>query len=658
MKYVVLIVLLAFQASGSHAQFIRSFNEDSLRAILDSNLQDTKRIDVLLKLSESYFHKEPDSCVLYATAALDISRRLNYDSGVLVSLTRVGEIMRQLGKLTGALKNQLEALELSQKIESDYWEANSMGFIGITYIELKDYDHAIVYLKKAIVMRKKFRVEFYDVIFWNFTARAYSEINKPDSAFYFLREGRTLPIAEGPQLLAHSLGDVYSQANNIDSATFYYRRALKYAIESPRFIPNHICRSSYELANLFNNQNQIDSSFYFARLAFRIAREKRLNPRMLDASSLLVQLHRKTGKPDSAFYYQDITNAVYDSLYGKNKTIELQLLLSQEQQRIQEGQRAEERYRNIILIIGLVSITMIVLTASILLFRSNRIKQKTNLALQKTLTELKSTQSQLIQSEKMASLGELTAGIAHEIQNPLNFVNNFSEVNNELIDDLKKEAVSGNQESVLEIADVIKSNQQKINHHGKRADVIVKSMLQHSRTSSGQKELTDLNALCEEYVRLAYHGFKAKDKSFNAIPINVGIETHFDSMLPKVEVVTQDIGRVILNLINNAFYAVGEKSKNHKDYASTVRISTKSVGDKIEIRVEDNGNGIPESLRAKIFQPFFTTKPTGQGTGLGLSLSYDIIKAHGGTLEVNSPPARRAGKEDLGSEFVIQLPAH
>jgi two-component system NtrC family sensor kinase len=374
-----------------------------------------------------------------------------------------------------------------------------------------------------------------------------------------------------------------------------------------------------------------------------------LNPRIFDASSLLAQLHRKTGKLDSSLFYYDIANASDKSIYGNDKFIELQLLLSQEQRRVQEVQRNEERYRNTIQLVGLVSITAVILIASILLFRSNRIKQKTNMALQKTLTDLKSTQSQLIQSEKMASLGELTAGIAHEIQNPLNFVNNFSEVNAELIDDLKKEMASGNRQSADEIADSIKENQEKINHHGKRADGIVKSMLQHSRLSSGQKELTDINALCDEYVRLTYHGYRAKEKSFNA-----ALKVNLDSSMPKVNVIPQDIGRVILNLVNNAFHAVGVRSAFAKatadaGYEPIVTISTKRVNDRIEIRVQDNGSGIADSIKEKIFQPFFTTKPTGQGTGLGLSLSYDIVKAHGGTLEVNST-------EGVGSEFIIQLP--
>jgi len=264
--------------------------------------------------------------------------------------------------------------------------------------------------------------------------------------------------------------------------------------------------------------------------------------------------------------------------------------------------------------------------------------------LNNSLKELKSTQAQLIQSEKMASLGELTAGIAHEIQNPLNFVNNFSEVNNELADELMQEAATGNLEVVKAIAKDIKDNQQKINHHGKRADAIVKGMLQHSRTGTATKEPTDINRLADEYLRLAYQGFRARDKSFNAT-----FSTEFDNDIDTADVVPQEIGRVILNLINNAFYAVNEKSKQGvPDYQPSVIVGTRRLQDSIEVSVKDNGNGIPDPIKQKIFQPFFTTKPTGQGTGLGLSLTYDIVKAHGGEIKVQS-------KEGEGSTFIIYL---
>ena len=260
--------------------------------------------------------------------------------------------------------------------------------------------------------------------------------------------------------------------------------------------------------------------------------------------------------------------------------------------------------------------------------------------------ELKASQAQLIQSEKLASLGELTAGIAHEIQNPLNFVNNFAEVSAEMLDEMHEELEKGDTTEAIAIAADLKTNLKKINHHGQRASAIVKGMLEHSRASTGVKEPTDLNALADEYLRLAYHGLRAKDNSFNAT-----METHFDLDLPIIEVIPQDIGRVLLNLINNAFHAVNEKAKQGiEGYSPTVTISSRKLGDTLEISVKDNGNGIPESIKDKIFQPFFTTKPTGQGTGLGLSLAYDIVtKGHGGHLEVET-------KENDGTDFTIILP--
>jgi signal transduction histidine kinase len=314
------------------------------------------------------------------------------------------------------------------------------------------------------------------------------------------------------------------------------------------------------------------------------------------------------------------------------------------------------------LISALIVLVLIIITAFLLL-RNNRQKQKANKLLQrqkneietqrdqtnKVLEELQQTQKQLIQSEKMASLGELTAGIAHEIQNPLNFINNFSEVNAELLDEMNEGIANGNMDELKTLIGNVKDNEEKINHHGKRADAIVKGMLQHSRISKNQKEPTDINKLADEYLRLSFHGLRAKDKSFNAT-----IKTDFDNAIGKINIVPQDIGRAILNLLTNAFYAVNEKKNASagsagQHYEPTVSISTKKVGDKVLLTVKDNGNGIPQKSLDKIFQPFFTTKPTGQGTGLGLSLSYDIVKAHGGEIKVET-------KEGEGTEFVIQIP--
>jgi len=265
---------------------------------------------------------------------------------------------------------------------------------------------------------------------------------------------------------------------------------------------------------------------------------------------------------------------------------------------------------------------------------------------EEALNELQAAQKQLIQSEKMASLGELTAGIAHEIQNPLNFVNNFSEVSIELLAELQEEAKAGHTEDVIDIAAGLTQNLEKINHHGKRADAIVKGMLEHSRASTGQKEPTDINKLADEYLRLAYHGLRAKDKSFNADLI-----TNYEVNLPKIEVVPQDIGRVILNMLNNAFYATQQKVKNAgTDYKPEVTITTIGQEGQVIIKVKDNGNGIPADIKDKIMQPFFTTKPTGEGTGLGLSLSYDIVvKGHNGKIDVLS-------KDGEYTEFIVTLP--
>ena len=284
-------------------------------------------------------------------------------------------------------------------------------------------------------------------------------------------------------------------------------------------------------------------------------------------------------------------------------------------------------------------------TTSILLEETITELEKKRKAVEQTLSELKITQSQLIQSEKMASLGELTAGIAHEIQNPLNFVNNFSEVSAELIDEMNEEISKGDYEEVKAIGADLKENLSKITHHGKRADSIVKGMLQHSRSSDGKKDPTDLNALTDEYLRLAYHGLRAKDKAFNA-----SMDTDFDPDLPKINVVPQDIGRVLLNLITNAFHAVNErKGAAPEGFEPTVWVKTRKTANGLEITVRDNGGGIPDNIKDKIFQPFFTTKPTGEGTGLGLSMAYDIVtKGHGGTLGLQT-------EEGAGSEFIINL---
>jgi len=377
---------------------------------------------------------------------------------------------------------------------------------------------------------------------------------------------------------------------------------------------------------------------------------------------------------DSAFIYQGLAMAAKDSLNNIEKINQFNNIGFDEQLRLEQVEQDKIQLQNSIRTYAMLIGILVFMVIAFLLYRNSRNRQKSNILLQhqkqeievqkenieQTLSELKSTQAQLIQSEKMASLGELTAGIAHEIQNPLNFVNNFSEVNRELIDEVEGERskVNGERDEELEteLLGDIKQNTEKIIHHGKRADAIVKGMLQHSRTTSSQKEPTDLNALCDEYFRLSYHGLRAKDKNFNT-----EMKADFDNSIGEINIVPQDIGRVLLNLYNNAFYAVNEKKRLLADsYQPIAKVTTLRLNDKIEIKIEDNGNGIPRNIVDKIFQPFFTTKPTGEGTGLGLSLSYDTIKAHGGEIKVetlSAEAAAQAGKEGDATTFIIQLPA-
>jgi signal transduction histidine kinase len=354
-----------------------------------------------------------------------------------------------------------------------------------------------------------------------------------------------------------------------------------------------------------------------------------------------------------SLYYRKIYDSVNEEMFGMRKVQNLQKTLGEEQRRQQQLQEGQIKKENLQRQYGFIAGLGVMLLVAFILFKNNLEKRKANVLLhhqkekvETTLQELKSTQTQLIQSEKMASLGEITAGIAHEIQNPLNFINNFAQVNEEYIEEAKGAIKSGKTDDAIDILNNLEANQKRINQHGQRADSIVKGMLQHSRSSSGQKEPTDINALVDEYVRLSYHGWKAKDKF-----ANITLKKSLDASIKTINVVPQDIGRVILNLTNNAFYAVSEKKKTQPgEYEPTVEVSSAQFDHKVEIRIKDNGNGIPETAIKKIFQPFFTTKPTGQGTGLGLSLSYDIIsKEHSGAISVDSSPGE-------GAEFKIQLP--
>ena len=375
-----------------------------------------------------------------------------------------------------------------------------------------------------------------------------------------------------------------------------------------------------------------------------------------DTYTGLTKTYEKLNDYQKAYHYQSLLSNVKDTIYNietdkKLSSLQFDFDMTKKQSQInlltkdtalKELDLQKQKNTKNVFAIGF----GVILLFAFVIVRNNRQKQKTNKELEQTLVNLKSTQSQLVHAEKMASLGELTAGIAHEIQNPLNFVNNFSDVNRELLEEMKEEMDKGNLEDAKAIANDVMENEVKINHHGKRADSIVKGMLQHSRTGSGVKEPTDINALADEYLRLGYHGLRAKDNSFNATMV-----TDYDPSVGMIQVIPQDIARVLLNLITNAFYAVGEKKKEMiAGYEPTVSVSTKRKNDKVEIRVRDNGNGIPQKVMDKIFQPFFTTKPTGEGTGLGLSMSYDIVtKGHGGKITATTGEGEFA-------EFCLTLP--
>ena len=663
MRYLFIFI---FTLAVNSKVLCQLLGTDSLIQLLEKPAEDTNRVKLLLEIANKIFFYKPDISLEYSTKALALSRDLGYTEGILASLRLTGEGSRLVGDYPTALKLQFEALAINRKLKYEEGEATSLCSIGVIYLNLREYHEAIVYLLQSNFIRQKLQNSADALFMFVNMGIAYNYLNKPDSALYYLQlasaGNKEIRHPQLKSLISRSIGQVYENSGKRDSALYYYHFALNNSISSNESI--NIGSIQSQIAGVYESIGKYDSAFYYSRNAFSNAQRTSQKSILLTASSLLVRIYRASHNLDSAFFYEDIAAALKDTLYGIEKLKQLQLLMLGEQKKQQAVQQEQERYKNKIKMIVMVGVVGVFLIIASILYRNNRHKQKANKVLETTLSNLKSTQNQLIQSEKMASLGELTAGIAHEIQNPLNFVNNFSEVSRELIDELKSQrSLPDGQAGKLkteeqdELLNAIDSNLEKINHHGQRAADIVKGMLQHSRSSSGVKESTDINALCDEYLRLSYHGLRAKDKSFNAT-----MKTDFNNSIGNINIVPQDIGRVILNLINNAFYAAGERRKTEGEgFEPTVSISTSSIqppselaptsrgGRSVQIKVSDNGGGIPQKILDKIFQPFFTTKPTGQGTGLGLSLSYDIIKAHGGELKVET-------KEGDGSEFIISLP--
>jgi two-component system NtrC family sensor kinase len=645
---------------------------DSLMNIINKQRKDTNEVIAKINLVGFYLFTNPDSAIITGRQAVDLARTLNYSKGEGNALNLLGECLHLVGDFPKALESLFNALRISREIKDPDMESTSLDFIGIAYVDLGEYRQGLNYLYQAKEINDKSPLnsnKMMGAFRLSNIGHAYEKLNMPDSALFFQQQAQILSHAlshdspPGPEtaLILTRLGVIQSDLGNQTQALSHYTDAIHIGDVL------NLGSAQFRIAELFYRLNQPDSSLYYARLAFINNQRSSEKTWLLETSNLLVKLYKTKNKIDSAFHYQEVSIALKDSLFGPEKFHRLQLLAINEQQRQQEIiqrqkeiQHEKEKFESDIKMVALLVIVGFFLLLAIILYRNNRQKQYTNVLLQQqkekvesTLSELKSTQSQLIQQEKMASLGELTAGIAHEIQNPLNFVNNFSEINNELIEELKAERSKLNAEEQDELLNDISKNNEKINHHGKRADSIVKGMLEHSRTSTGKKEPTDINKLADEYLRLSYHGLRAKDKSFNT-----EIKMDLDESIGKINVVPQDIGRVLLNLFNNAFYAVNEKKRTaDENYKPEVIVTTKCSSPsplergrgEVIITVKDNGNGIPQNIVEKIFQPFFTTKPTGQGTGLGLSLAYDIVKAHGGEIKVE-------GNDSEGTIFIIQLP--
>jgi len=664
MKRFLLTGLLFISLAGN----TQILNRDSLQWIYDNASHDSTRFIASRRMYSIHEEMNRDSALYFGYRALRLAEKNKKKLAEGYALVTVGYQLTHKGKYGEALPYFLEAFRIAQDPSnaSREWQLDYQG-PEQNRLTLLAYTHHML----AVLMARAQNVE--QEVFHFMEARriarqaennirvmladmnlgsSYIKLHKLDSALYFEEEALQLVNQTGYKKYLSGIyffiGKIFDARGQPANAREYYYSAIAPAYEHQNFVI--VGRVYNELAKHFLGLGHLDSALYYAhrnREVLQTIGSVQIENNLGIAYENLFRVFQSKGNLDSAINYAAMSIVVRDSIYRQRMTSlsELQQLSFSEQLRLEKQESDREKSRGRMRTYALVGGMILVLGVALFLYRNNLQKNRANKQLASALDDLRATQAQLIQSEKMASLGELTAGIAHEIQNPLNFVNNFSEVNRELIDEMEEELKQGNQSTARLLAQNIRENQEKITHHGKRADSIVKGMLQHSRSSSGQKELTDINDLADEYLRLAYHGLRAREKSFNA-----SFKTDFDPSLQKVNVTAQDVGRVLLNLINNAFYAVSERKK-HEDngYDPIVTVKTRKLKDRSEISVQDNGTGIPKEALDKIFQPFFTTKPTGQGTGLGLSLSYDIVKAHGGELKVES-------KVGQGTTFIIELP--
>jgi len=658
---LALLLFAFFTASAQRKQI------DSLKLVIRKAVTDTDKFNALHDLGVLYVKSYPDSAILFDQQAFLLAKKNNWAKNEARQLGNIANAYALMGDYATAVQYYLKSLRIAERINFQLSIIVTNLNIGSTYLQKEDYAKGLTYSLIALKQLRDYtrshqleaRHKSFKPILLGNIGGIYLELHKLDSAKYYLdaayKSDRELNDQDDIGGIQSNLGDLEDLKGNTRGALQYYRQALasSKAVDDDQ----HLSEAYLSIAKLYHKNKLPDSALYYGQKALDAANSGNFKKEALGAGKILYQYYDEVHNLPQAFKYFKLTTAIKDSLYSQDKIKQLLTLDFNEQQRQQELQaaqaeaqkEAQNRLRTYIFSGGL----GVLLLLSLIFWLNGRQRQKANKLLhrqkediEKAMAQLKLTQNQLIQSEKMASLGELTAGIAHEIQNPLNFVNNFSEVNKDLMDELREELDKGDTEEAKAISLDVIQNLDKVIHHGKRADFIVKGMLQHSRSGSGERQLTQINTLSEEFFKLSYQGLRAKDKSFNS-----EMTTHFDPNLPKVNVVQQDIGRVLLNLFNNAFYAVNQKAKTvGEGYRPEVSITTTTENGSLLIKVKDNGIGIPDAIREKILQPFFTTKPTGEGTGLGLSLSYDIlVKGHNGTLDILST-------EGEGAEFVIRLP--